>query len=102
MIHVVATIDLVEGKRVEFLKVFQAITHKVRAEEGCLEYGAAVDLPTRIAGQPSVRAHTVIVIEKWKSVEALENHLQAPHMRAFFSQIGPWSKDVRIQVLQPA
>ena len=102
VIHVIATVELVEGKRADFLKAFKAIKRRVLAERGCREYGAAVDLPTQIPGQQPVRAQTVVVIEEWASVAALERHLQAPHMLAFFAQIGPFSKSVRIQVLEPA
>jgi quinol monooxygenase YgiN len=38
MIHVIATIELVEGQRAAFLKEFQALVPQVRAEVGCLEY----------------------------------------------------------------
>ena len=43
MIHVIATIDLVEGQRAAFLKEFHALVPLVRAEAGCLEYGPAID-----------------------------------------------------------
>ena len=49
MIHVIATIEVREGRRDEFLKEFHRIVPLVRQEQGCLEYGPAVDVPTGIA-----------------------------------------------------
>ena len=46
MVHVVATIVLQSGARTRFLGEFQQIVPTVRAEEGCIEYGAAVDVAT--------------------------------------------------------
>ena len=44
MIHVLATIEVAAGKRDEVLTQFAWLTPQVRAEDGCLEYGAAVDV----------------------------------------------------------
>ncbi|HAB11390.1 MAG TPA: antibiotic biosynthesis monooxygenase, partial [Planctomycetaceae bacterium] len=41
MIFVLATIELAEGRRDDFLAAFQQVVPLVRAEEGCLEYGPA-------------------------------------------------------------
>jgi len=43
MIHVVAIITAKPGKRAEILGHFRANVPTVRAEKGCIEYGATVD-----------------------------------------------------------
>ena len=43
MIHVIAVITAKPGKREAILQVFRANVPAVRAEKGCMEYGAAVD-----------------------------------------------------------
>ena len=43
MIHVIAVITAKPGKREEILAHFNANVPGVRAEAGCIEYGAAVD-----------------------------------------------------------
>ncbi|HXZ37664.1 MAG TPA: antibiotic biosynthesis monooxygenase family protein, partial [Thermodesulfobacteriota bacterium] len=43
MIYVVATIELAEGKRDDFLKRVRQLVPEVRAEKGCVEYGPAID-----------------------------------------------------------
>ena len=46
MIHVLATIEVTPGQRAAFLEQFHWVVPLVRAEEGCIEYGAAIDVPT--------------------------------------------------------
>jgi quinol monooxygenase YgiN len=53
----------------------------VRAEKGCIEYGAAVDLPTDISAQILLHENVVIILEKWAALDALKAHLAAPHRR---------------------
>ena len=40
MIHVMATVEVVPGKREAFLSAFDANVPHVKAEDGCLAYGA--------------------------------------------------------------
>ncbi len=101
MIHVVATLTVVPAQRDAFLQAFAELTPLVRAEKGCLEYGAAVDQPTPIPVQQLAGEDTVMVIEKWESVAALEAHLAAPHMDAFREQTESMLKGLSIQVLRP-
>jgi len=102
MIFVIATIQVVEGKREDFLAEFHRLMPKVHAEAGCLEYGPAVDVPTGIPVQSPVREHTVVVVEKWASLPALEAHLRAPHMAEYRVRVKDFVKSVQLQVLQPA
>lgn len=102
MIYVVATIELVEGKRDEFLQAFHELMPKVHAERGCLEYAPAIDQETAIPAQPEAREDVVIVMEKWESVPALEAHLIAPHMNEYRSAVKPLVKGTRLQILRPA
>lgn len=102
MIHVIATVEVAEGKRDAMLKEFRQVAPRVRAEAGCIEYGAAVDLKTDISVQAPVREKTVVIVEKWESLEALKAHLTAPHMTEYRQKIRELVKGVHLQVLQPA
>jgi len=102
MIHVLATIELVSGRRAEFLEEFRALIPLVREEEGCLEYDAAVDVPTLLPAQPPVRDDVVMVVEKWRDLAALEAHLMAPHMLAYRGRVKDMVSGTVIQVLEPA
>ena len=83
MIHVIAVITAKPGKRDEVLKHFRANTPAVRAEKGCIEYGAAVDADPALPIQAKYGPETFLVIEKWESMDALKAHAAAPHMAAY-------------------
>jgi quinol monooxygenase YgiN len=102
MIHVIATVTLAPGTRTQFLDVFNANVPAVRAEDGCIEYGAAVDAPTDMAVQSPVRPDVVVVIEKWRDVAALKAHSAAPHMAAYRVKARDFIESVSLQILDPA
>jgi len=100
MIHVIATIELVEGKRDAFLDEFRRIIKIVRDEDGCIEYGPAIDVATDVSEPP--RENIVTIIEKWSDVPALEAHLKAPHVARYREKVRDLIVGVKIQVLKPA
>jgi quinol monooxygenase YgiN len=102
MIHVIAAIELHEGKRDAFLAEFHKIVPLVRAEAGCLEYGPTVDVPANLPRQVPFRENVVTVVEKWESLEALQAHLQAPHMTEYRTRVKDLVKGAQLQVLKPA
>ena len=102
MVHVLATIELQPGARTRFLGEFRQVVPAVRAEDGCLEYGATVDVPTGLPAQPPVRDHVVVVVEKWRDLPALQAHLAAPHMTAYRARVKDLVIATTLQVLEPA
>jgi quinol monooxygenase YgiN len=103
MIHVIATIEVAPGRRDDFLAAFQELVPDVRAETGCIEYGPAVDLATKVGVPPAaVRDNIVTVIEKWTSEEALSRHLDAPHMQRYRRTVKDLVASVVIRVMEPA
>lgn len=80
MIHVLAEISLHPDARDAFVAEFRRLTPLVRAEDGCLEYQGALEIPTEIAAQAPVRRDVFTVVEKWRDEAALAAHLVAPHM----------------------
>jgi quinol monooxygenase YgiN len=102
MIHVIATIEVQPGTRSAFLEQFAWVVPLVRAEDGCLEYGAGLDIPTSIRVQVPPRENVVIVVEKWRDLPALEAHLAAPHMSEYRERVKAFVVQVALQVLQPA
>jgi len=77
MIHVIAIITAKPGKREEILRHFRANVPAVRAEKGCIEYGAAVDAENALKFQTKWGPDTFLVVEKWDSMEALQAHVAA-------------------------
>lgn len=102
MIFVVATIQVTEGERNEFLKHFRELVPSVQAEDGCIEYQPTIDLETGFAAQPPVRTNVVTVMEKWKDLDALKAHLVAPHMEAYRSKVKSIVVGTSIQVVELA
>ena len=102
MIYVIATVQLTDGHREEFLEEFRRIVPLVRQEQGCLEYGPAIDVETSIPAQVALRPNAVTVVEKWESLEALQDHLMAPHMMEYRSRVKGMVQGTELQVLEPA
>ena len=102
MIHVVAVITAKPGQRANVLALFNANVPAVRAEKGCIEYGAAVDAEPALKFQAAFGADTFLVIEKWQSLEALKAHAAAPHMAAYAAKTKDLIAERKIHILQPA
>ena len=101
MIHVLAQIETVPGHRDDFLAEFAQVAILVRQEAGCIEYGAAIDVPTGIAVQNFLGETVVMIVEKWESIDHLKAHLVAPHMSDYRIRIRPHVQGVTLRVLEP-
>ena len=102
MIHVIATVTVNPGTRDRFLEVFNGNVPNVLAEDGCIEYGAAVDVQTEHRAQGPVRPDVVVVLEKWRDVAALMAHSLAPHMKTYRIAVNDCIQSVSLQILSPA
>jgi quinol monooxygenase YgiN len=101
MIHVIAVITAKPGKREEILQAFRANVAAVRAERGCLEYGAAIDAENALSVQAKCGPDTFLVIEKWESMDALRAHAAAPHMAAYGAKTRELIARRDIHILSP-
>ena len=99
MIHVVAILTAKPGQRAAVLELFQANVPAVRAEAGCIEYGAAVDVENM--GTAAYGPDTFVVIEKWESEDHLKAHAAAPHMKAYAAKVKDMMANRIIHVLKP-
>jgi len=102
MIHVIAVITAKPGKRDEVLRHFRANVPAVRAEKGCIEYGAAVDADPALPIQTKYGADAFVVVEKWESMDALKAHAAAPHMAAYGATTKELLASRVIHILSPA
>lgn len=102
MIHVIATITVKPGTREEILDAFRWLTPLVRAEDGCIEYGATVDVETTSPAQDGPRKNVIMVVEKWESVEALYAHSAAAHMAEYREKVKDSVESVKLHVTRPA
>ena len=102
MIHVIAVITAKPGMRDTILTHFRANVPAVKAEQGCIEYSAAVDAENALAFQTKYGPDTFLVIEKWESMDALKAHAAAPHMAAYGAKTKEFIASRVIHILQPA
>jgi quinol monooxygenase YgiN len=101
-VHVLAVITAKPGRRAELLEAFQANVPNVHAEDGCLEYVATVDAEGAGAVQTRFGEDTFVVVEKWASLDALQAHAAAPHMKAYADRTRELIASRVIHVLAPA
>jgi len=101
MISVVATIRTAPGEREALLREFRKIVPQVQAEQGCLEYMLMVDVESGISAQGAIRGDVVTVVEKWEDLDALRQHLSAPHLVQFLQAAKDKLAGLEIQVLSP-
>lgn len=102
MIHVIAVITAEPGKRDALLRHFRGNVPAVRAEQGCIEYGPAIDADPAPPAQTKYGPDAFVVIEKWESMEALNTHAAAPHMRDYAAKTRELIASRIIHILAPA
>jgi quinol monooxygenase YgiN len=102
MIHVVAVITTKPGMRAKVLEAFNANVPAVRAEDGCIEYGPAIDAEGMGSFQTKFGPDSFVVIEKWRDAAALKAHAAAPHMAAYAAKVKDMLAGRVIHVLSPA
>jgi quinol monooxygenase YgiN len=101
MVNVIAAIRVKPGKRTKFLEIFKANIPSVIAEQGCIEYLPTVDLDAGLPPQ-SLDENMVTILEMWESLEALRDHLKAPHMKAYRTQVKDLVAEMTLKILQEA
>jgi quinol monooxygenase YgiN len=101
MIHVLAVITAKPGMRDSILQAFRANVPNVLAEQGCIEYGAAVDAEPALKFQTPLGPDAFVVVEKWESLDALKAHAAAPHMAAYAAKTKDMIASRQIHILSP-
>ena len=81
-VHVIAVITAKPGKRAEILEHFKGNVPAVKAEDGCIEYGATVDAEG-VSFSTKYGEDTFVVVEKWESLDHLKAHAASDHMKAY-------------------
>jgi len=102
MVNVVAVITAKPGLRAEVLALFKANVPAVHAEDGCIEYGATIDTPDVGPFQTPFGEDTLVVIEKWASLDALMAHAAAPHMKEYGAKTKDMLAERVIHITSPA
>ena len=61
-----------------------------------------VDVANPAPGFAAFGADSFVVVEKWASLEALQAHAVAPHMKAYAARVKDLTASRAIHVLEPA
>ena len=99
MIHVIASIQVKEGKISQFMEIFKANIPNVLQEDGCIEYFPTVDVPTGLPPQ-DYNQNVATVIEKWRSLGDLKAHLSAPHMLNYKEKVKDIVVGMSVKILE--
>ena len=100
MITVIASVELKPNAQAPFLEHFLELIPLVHREKGCLEYYPAIDIDSGITSQ-ATNEKSVTILEKWDSLEALRDHLVAPHMNEYREKIRDLVISASLKILQP-
>jgi len=101
MIFVIATSELADNCREEFIAVVKENIPLVRAEAGCISYTLTGDFESGLSAQVKSNENTVTFVECWGSLEHLKAHLAAPHMNSFREKVKGMRKSSTLKVLTP-
>ena len=79
-LDVVAVIEAKPGSEGEVKAALQELASATRDEDGCISYDlkVAADKPT-----------TFLTVEKWRSAEDLDSHMNSAHIAKAFEVAGP-------------
>jgi quinol monooxygenase YgiN len=100
MVHVLAFITTKPGMRASVLEAFNANVPAVKAEDGCIEYGATIDVDDAGPIQTKLGADAFVVVEKWASLDHLKAHAASPHMAAYAAKVKDMLAGRTIHVMQ--
>jgi quinol monooxygenase YgiN len=101
VICVIATVSLKEGKKDAYLAELRKIMPDVHKENGCIEYALYVHLDSGFPLPPGHSEDTVIIVEKWESMDALRMHGGSSHMDSYRQSIKEILQSVQVRVLNP-
>ncbi|CNK49780.1 putative quinol monooxygenase [Yersinia alsatica] len=101
MITVFAEIKVKPGRRQAVLQAIEKLQPAVLAEEGCGGYAPMIDAPTQLDWQKK-SPDSIFMMEKWQSVQHLEQHLQMEHMHQHREVVKDDVLDVMIYILDNA
>jgi quinol monooxygenase YgiN len=92
MVQLIITVTTRPGGVPDYLAAFRSLAPQVRSEAGCLEYDIYLDsTDSRFDNQ--VRPDTVVLCEKWESIEALQRHTRGS---AVLDEFRRKVKDIKI------
>lgn len=100
MLTIIADIQVHSAKNRQIvLDALALIRPVVLAEAGCHGYEPLVDQDTHAPFQTK-DPNSILMLEKWQTVEHLQAHLNAPHMLDYREKVKDYVRDVKIRILE--
>ncbi len=101
MIFILASIEIKDQYKEEFIRIFKENVPRVLAEEGCLGYVPTIDFETPLPTQTK-NSNMVTIVEQWRDYECLQKHSGSDHMNAYRVKVKDMIANMTLKVLQPA
>lgn len=99
-IHMIATVSVPPSQRNKLGSEITKLVDPSRAEYGCLRYDVFRIQPGQLDGVPDTGGDFA-VIESWRNLDALKQHLASAHFQAFASKFAPGEVFISLQFLEP-
>ncbi len=80
MVAVIAQMKIKEGKMDEVTDLFRSLVPKVGTEEGTVGYAVC---------HHKTNPNLLVVVERYRDMEAIKAHSSTPHFKEFFKAVGP-------------
>jgi len=102
MVQLIVTVTTHPGRMDDYVAAFAALAPRVRLEQGCIEYEIYRD-STDPRFDNELRSDTVVLCEKWESIEALQRHTRdSAALNKFRQQVKDIKLESRYRLLAPA
>ncbi len=102
MIHVLAVVSVKPQMLSGALDCYRVFVPKVLASEpGCIDYTPTVDCDLGLPNQ-ELGPDTIVVNERWQSIDDFRAHLAAPHSAEFRAAIKRYIEKIVVKVMRPA
>ena len=101
MITVIAEIQINAGTEAfnTVLEAFRKVTPLVLNESGCFGYELYMNHKTQAPFQIHA-PNSILMFERWESLEHLQQHMQTPHMLEFQNMVKHAVKETQIRIMQ--
>src|SRR5262245_2778447 len=102
VVQLIITIKVRPGSVADYMAAFATIAVDVRLEAGCIEYDLYRD-STDARFDNEKRPDTVVICEKWESIEALQAHTRhSPALNGFRQAVKGMKLESSYRLLTPA
>lgn len=100
MLTIIAEINTVSETSVQHvINALKQVKPMVLTESGCHGYDLYIDSYTESALQTKM-PNSIVMIEKWESLQHLETHMHTSHMQAYQRAVQAHVADVKIRILK--